>query len=397
MPDSLRIFPAKSPQWDAWMHGTLHDFHHTAAHHLVWQENGCGQGLLAVYGSADRFVAWPYLLRPIEAVHYGDTNGMEGCYDITSVDGYSGPLLVGCGPGDPFIRTALQSIFEGWRESRVVSVFTRFHPLLMNQICFHEPGEPHAQCPDLPGLRHEGHTVSIDLRLSDEEARAEYRESHLRHIRRAIRQGLTTGIDNSSTAFEEFVRLYHQTMRRNNAAPHYFFSKDFLERLREALAPGVSIHLARMDGRTVAAVFITEFCGIVQYLLGGVDDAVYHLSPLKPLLDGVRQWARERGNHTLHLGGGRRCQDDDPLFYFKAGFSSRRHCFYTGRWILDRERYDGLVALRNQQFPTDYFPAYRTPLADEWGVVHSMPVELQRLKRTKEEETCAHSRSPVQS
>jgi hypothetical protein len=377
------------------MHGAPHDFHHTAAHHLVWQETGFGEARLAVFGSHSRYVAWPYLLRRIELTGPG---GEQDLYDITAVDGYSGPVFVGCSPGEPFMACALRSIFETWREARVVSVFARFHPLLMNQLCFQESADSLLPCPSLPGLRHEGHTVSMDLRITDAEARREYRESHLRHIKRAIRHGLTTEIDNSAASLDEFVRLYHQTMRRNNASPHYFFSHQFLERLRQSLALGVSIHLARLEGKAVAAVFITEFSGIVQYLLGGADEAVYHLSPLKLLLDGVRRWARARGNHTFHLGGGRRCQDEDPLFYFKAGFSNRRHCFYTGRWILDQELYDQLSGGRSRQpeADMDYFPAYRTPLNEECRVVQDRSIEVQRVNETKEDPLCANSRSPVQ-
>ena len=213
----------------------------------------------------------------------------------------------------------------------------------------------------------------MDLGLSDAEARSEYRESHLRHIRRALRQGLTTEIDNSRPGFREFVDLYYQTMVRNGAGARYFFSEPFLERLQQSLGPGATIHHARMRGKSVAAVLITECSGIVQYLLGGVHDEFCHLSPLKLLLDSVRQWARQRGNRDFHLGGGRGCNDEDPLFYFKAGFSRRRHCFYTGRWILDQERYDRLTGEQFKNFAAlhkpacclDYFPAYRTPPLEE--------------------------------
>jgi hypothetical protein len=367
MTDSLRLIPANSPDWAAWVDGARHDFHHTAAHHLVWQEAGAGEAWLAVFGSATRYVAWPHLLRTLDGVSTADRT----LYDVTDVDGYCGPLSVGCPPGDAFVREALEAIADHWRRARVVSVFARFHPLLMNQFCFGgapPQGSPEGACPVIPGLRHEGHTVSMDLGLGDEEARSEYRESHLRHIRRALRQGLTTEIDNSRPAFREFVDLYYQTMLRNGAGARYFFSEPFLESLRQSLGSAATIHHARVQGKTVAAVLITEYSGIVQYLLGGVRDEFCHLSPLKLLLDSVRQWARQRGNRDFHLGGGRGCNDEDPLFYFKAGFSRRRHCFYTGRWILDQERYDRLTGERlgncgpnKTACCVDYFPAYRTP------------------------------------
>jgi hypothetical protein len=366
MSDTLRLIPADDPEWAVWIDETPHDLFHTAAHHQVWQEAGAGDGWLAVYGSPGRFVAWPYLLRTIDTAPAPH----ECWYDITAVDGYAGPLCCGALPGDPFVAAAMERIVQHWRCSRVVSVFARFHPLLINQSLIDSmaPG-PTGENPYRAGLRHEGHTVSMDLRLSDQEAQRAYRGSHLRQIRRALRMGLTTEVDQSPTALREFVRLYHQTMRRNGANSHYFFSEHFLRRLQQTAAPNVSLHVARLHDRVAASVFITEYDGIVHYLLGGVADDMYQLSPLKPLLDRVREWARERGNHTLHLGGGRSCDDDDPLFYFKSGFSKRRHSYYTGRWILDPVGYDWLTQAhftgqQERRESTDHFPAYRTPFED---------------------------------
>jgi hypothetical protein len=356
MPESTFLIPAESPQWQQLLAGAPHDFHHTAAHHLVWQEDGAGHAYLAVYGSPDRFVAWPYLLREIP-----DSSGLR---DITGVDGYGGPLFRGCAPDEPFVAKALESIFGRWRADGVVTVFARFHPVLLNQTCF---GDSSDACANHPGVRHEGHTVSMDLTLEDGEARKQYRSSHCQQIRRALKDGMTFDVDSSPSALDEFLELYYQTMERNGASPHYFFRYEFLDRLRQALAPAVSIHRARLNGKTVAASFITEYRGIVQVVLSGMDGEASRVSPLKPLYDAIRQWARARGNRVFHLGGGRGCRDEDPLFYFKSGFSERRHCFYTGRWILDRPQYDALVRRHGSDLDAsaDFFPAYRAPIICE--------------------------------
>lgn len=363
MPDQVRLIPARSAEWASWLEEAPHDFHHSPAHHLVWEAAGHGEAWLAVAGTPEKFLAWPYLLRRIPSREAA----AEGLLDITSVDGYAGPLARGCAPGDPFLEAARRAIFERWSQLRVVSVFARFHPLLANQEWIRQsPACPGLMTPPEPdrlfaGLRHEGHTVSIDLRLEDAETHREYRETHRRHIRRARRAGLTVDSGDSPRNFHDFVGLYHHTMRRNQAGAHYYFSEEFLLRLYRGLAPRASIHAARLDGRTVAAAFITEYGGIVQYLLGGSSEAAHELSPMKLLLEDVRRWARGRGNHTFHLGGGRGCRDDDPLAYFKTGFSRRRHCFYTGRWILDQPGYDRLAGEAGTT-DSSFFPAYRTPL-----------------------------------
>ncbi|MBI4874090.1 MAG: GNAT family N-acetyltransferase [Acidobacteria bacterium] len=365
----MRLIAARSPEWAAWLRDVPHDFHHTAAHHRAWEQAGHGTGWLAVVGTETRFLAWPYLLRKIDV---SAATAREDLYDITAVDGYAGPLARGCRPGDPFLDAALETLFEHWRRSRVVSVFARFHPLLENHRWVHDcpagscTAAPRHPCPYFQGLRHEGHTVSIDLRLTCAEASQEYRRDHRHDIRQARRLGVTSEVDNSPEAFGVFVRLYHQTMQRNHASPHYFFSERFLEDLFRAVAPGGFIHLARLDGKVLAATFVTEYSGIVQYLFSGAEEDAYRLSPHKTLLDDVRSWARARCNHTLHLGGGRGGCDADSLFLFKSGFSSRRHCYHTGRWILDRSWYDRLAGEHGgaEASECSFFPAYRAPLGD---------------------------------
>src|SRR6185503_5168603 len=119
-------------------------------------------------------------------------------------------------------------------------------------------------------------------------------------------------------------------------------------------------------GTTIAAAgLFTELDGLVQAHLVGIGEEYRHLSPLKVLLDDARRWARERGAHALHLGGGRGGQDDS-LLAFKSRFSDRRHVFHTGRWILDEQAYRELAAARPgaAAHSTDFFPAYRAPLPE---------------------------------
>ena len=115
-----------------------------------------------------------------------------------------------------------------------------------------------------------------------------------------------------------------------------------------------------------------ELDGIVQAHLAGTNEGLRQLSPLKVLLDDARSWARNRGNHVLHLGGGRGGKEDS-LFAFKARFSARRHAFHTGRWILEPRLYRELVEARWRGLGScdstgeGFFPAYRARPASATG------------------------------
>jgi lipid II:glycine glycyltransferase (peptidoglycan interpeptide bridge formation enzyme) len=137
-----------------------------------------------------------------------------------------------------------------------------------------------------------------------------------------------------------------------------------VRRLREALGGRLHLLVTRSQDAVGAACLFTELDGIVQAHLAGTNEDLRHLSPLKVLLDDARSWARSRGDHVLHLGGGR-AGKEDSLFAFKARFSSSRHAFHTGRWILEPRLYQDLVATRWRSLGTcestrdGYFPAYR--------------------------------------
>lgn len=338
MPETLDLIPAANDrEWTRRLEPVPHDFYHTAAYHQLSEAAGEGEGFLAVYGSPGRYLAWPYLLRPIEQV--------PGWRDVTSVYGYPGPLLAGP-PEESFLTRAHDALTALWRLQRAVSAFTRFHPLLEN----------HDWAP-AGGLASGGETISLDLTLGESENWSRYQPSLRNRIHRARRLGLVTAPDPSWSRLEDFVAFYHAAMRRNRAAPYYFFPLDYFQRLRRALGDRIFLMLTRQGDTVTAAAIVVEHRGLVQNHFCVNNEACLPLAPSKVLLDDVRRWAQARGNRVFHLGGGRGSAPDS-LFAFKAAFSPRRHPFHTGRWVLDRRLYDELAA---GWPPGEYFPAYRSP------------------------------------
>jgi len=365
------MVPVGSPLWAEYLKPTRHDVYDSAPYHGFMQEQGHGEPWLAIAGSPEKFVAWPLLLRSLDhtPVPYRD-----GLRDITSVYGYAGPLAYGCAQGDPFLFAAWNFLVAHWRAMNVVSVFCRFHPLLENH-CWLEGSAEYGRDGTAPSLERtlEGHTVSLDLTLTDEQAWAGYRDTHRRHMNRARRAGLVCEVDYSFTHLADFVRLYHATMQRHSASAEYFHSADSFERLRRRLSPAIFLHVAHAGPQVAAAALVSEYQGIVQYLYGGVEEQFLEISPLKLLLESVRKWSRSRGNRILHLGGGVGGHEDS-LFYFKSGFSHSRHAFYTGRRVLEPDLYrclcEGHQRAAEELGKTvdpHFFPAYRAPFIEISG------------------------------
>jgi hypothetical protein len=361
---TVALITPGQPAWDDRLAVARRDIYHLAGYHAYAEGSGEGDPKLICVNDRERGLAWPYLLRRVDAIE-----GLAGtdATDVTSVYGYPGPIAWGCQPGDAFLTRAWQEILEVWRQQRVVSVFTRFHPLLGNAAIVAELPPPADRAemrwphPLVPGST----TVSIDCRLDDDAARRGYAKVLRQEIDAARRAGLATEVDADWSEIETFTRLYGETMERSGAGAEYALGLSDVRRLRGALGGRLHLLVTRWKDDVAAACLFTELDGIVQAHLAGTNDDLRHLSPLKVLLDDARSWARGRGNHVLHLGGGR-AGKEDSLFAFKARFSPARHAFHTGRWILEPRLYREFVATRYRSLgdcDEEYFPAYRAQSA----------------------------------
>jgi hypothetical protein len=354
--EDVTLIESDDVEWDTWIEATDHDIYHTAGYHRVPAFAGDGTPQLLIYGTRDRFVAWPYLLQQIAT---DDPAIGSPAFDINSTYGYGGPLVKGCEVGDPLIGRAWEAFQRVWREQHVVSVFTRFHPILENHRWFVGALQP-ADDPDAGlGMIPTGETVSIDVTRPDAEALANYPRIMRQEIAQGRRRGLTTAVDTDLEDLDIFVELYQETMARNNAKQSYFVGRDYFESLKREVGDDVILFVTRCDGDIVGACLFLAHHGILHPHLAGTATKYLAMSPLKVMWDDVRIWAAQRGDRVMHLGGGRG-GTRDSLFAFKARFSPERHTFYTGRWVLDRPRYDRLAAKALGVDPdAGYFPIYR--------------------------------------
>jgi hypothetical protein len=350
----MRLIPARDDEWDLYIRRTQHDCFHTRKYHQLWETLGV-EAWLAVYGTQERFVAWPYLLRQIQ----GESG--QTYRDITCVYGYGGPVAKDCHAGDPFLVEAWKAFLRVWNEQGVISVFTRFHPVLGNHAWLVSAGND-----SMAGVCAQGHTVGIALEVPEEEIWNNYERKLRQKIRKCQRLGAITIQDREWEHLDEFIRLYYLTMERNCAAPFYFFSKAHFRRLQGALGQNGMLVLTTIAGRVAAAGIMMEYAGIGHLYLSGSDEAFAHVGPSKLLTHDSIMWARGNGGRYFHMGGGRGNRYDS-LFAFKASFSPERLAFYTGRWVLDPPMYSRLTQEHQSRtspgalLAANYFPAYRAP------------------------------------
>jgi dTDP-4-amino-4,6-dideoxygalactose transaminase len=330
-----------------------HDFYHLPHYHRVEERQFKAAGHLFVYCEGDYLIALPLLLSPVEI--------LPAWNDATSVYGYAGPVTSHKKVPEPIVRNFHAALAEALLERRVNSVFSRLHPLISQHVLLSGLGE----------CRTIGRTITIDLTLSPEQQRAQYRHTVKSAINRQQRKGDVTCLhDPQKRYLSDFISIYEETMHRVGAADSYYFRENYFSALVRELGPMLQLFIALIDSRPAAGVLVTICNGIVQYYLGGTRSAFLKFSPSTLLFDTVRLWANEAGAHAFHLGGGVGAKQDS-LFHYKAGFSDCRLEFATWRWVIEPEIYREVCdrwERKNQRqgleaISANYFPAYRSPTA----------------------------------
>ena len=78
------------------------------------------------------------------------------------------------------------------------------------------------------------------------------------------------------------------------------------------------------------------------------------------ILHEASKWGCRNGYEWLHLGGGLGAKGG-PLYDFKKSFYKKGEdkTFYIGRKIFNKEAYDMLISLREEELSEGFFPRYR--------------------------------------
>jgi hypothetical protein len=331
------------------------DVYFSSAYALVWERNGDGRAMGAIWEEPGARILYPFLLRDLARLEGGFADGL---FDISTAYGYGGPA-VDAPSADRGTVARFRAAFDSWcRENRVVSEFIRFHPLLENHRVF----EPHLEVIPV------GETVWCRVDLADDELVAAMESGHRRNLRKARNAGIEARVAAGPEAYDAFRELYSATMSRRNAASSYFFGRSYFESFRDLLGDRQALLGVWLGDEMIAGGLLMRYGAFSHYHLGGSSAAHLGLRPNNLFFYQSMLWARESGAEVLHLGGGYR--RDDDLLRFKRGLGTGRATFAVGRAVHLRDAYDRLCAARAARVGSvspGYFPVYRAPAASEGG------------------------------
>jgi hypothetical protein len=344
------------PAWSRWLDDVPHDTFHRPEYVVFCASHEGGQPLAVRAESSTCQILLPLILRPTPV---GNQTGKPEHFDAFSPYGYAPPLIKPARPGTHLcpedVRQAMTALLAHLREMGVVSLFVRMNPLLEADLPLLEAfGEV---------VLH-GDSVAIDVTLPDEQLLAQMRTSHRQDVSASRRRGDRFYMDTSWERFDAFLDIYMQTMHRVKANPYYFFEPGLFRSLHAAAPENIHLSILEIDGEVASAGIVTEAAGITQCFLSGTHERFLKQCPNKARLFHVSQWARERGNRYLHLGGGVGGRQDS-LFDFKRGFSPVTQPFRTWRVVVNPDVYQSLVREACGEPEPDtppssdgFFPAY---------------------------------------
>lgn len=313
----------------------------------------CDRALCAAASVGRSNVLYPFLLRALGSEPYCDPS-LQACTDIATPYGYGGPFGWGNAMSSEDNREFWEA-FDAWaEESGVVSEIVRLS--LFPETLVEYPGERRIIQDNV-----------VRVLLGETEVWRDFEYKVRKNVNKARANGVRVQIDETGCRFDDFNAIYTSTMDRRGAAEHYYFSREYFERIREDLKGQFAYFHALVGDAVVSTELVLVSADRVYSFLGGTDAAWFHVRPNELLKVEIMNWARRAGKREFVLGGG--YGRGDGIYRYKLSFAPCGCApFSIGCRIFNRAAYEQLVNSRrafetlrgNQWQPNpEFFPAYR--------------------------------------
>ena len=299
---------------------------------------------------SDKVFLLPGYLKPIP--------GFEDFMDFSSPYGYSGPIISG-NADDEFVKKSWIEVESYFKSVNTVSCFLRIG-FQSEMTGF--PGEIH---PTLKNIQ--GRIVSEDSQWLG------FVHKVRKNVNKAIREGLTCkivqGREISEADLLDFYSIYKDTMVRNKAQNHFFYSNDAFKNFVVSSPDLCLFAFIYEQNKAISTEMALISDDSIFSFLGGTLSDSFEKRPNDYLKFELINWARMNEIKFFVLGGG--YGSEDGIFnYKKAFFPNDVVDYYTGRWIISaqiytdilddvRTKYEAENSLSEAFNNKDFFPAYR--------------------------------------
>ena len=343
MANKLNVYELDEPRWNEIVRSFKdHDIYYLRGYLKSLKINGDGTPLLFYYDDNQTRGINVVLKRDISDLGYFSDLERNKFFDFTTPYGYGGWVIEGNNKEELFYE------YENWcRENCIISEFVRFHPLTENQ-------KYSLDSYDVIPL---GQVISMDC--TNEETMWMNMSSRNRNkIKKAINTGVTVSFGGIEK-LDEFIKIYEETMERDNAEDYYFFKKEYYDCLFTDLKDNLMVFSAELNGKTLSTCIVFMENDRLSYHLAGSTRVSGNIYETNLLIYEIAKWGNKNGYKSFLLGGGVGSHED-YLYQFKRGFDDKHsYQFYIGKKIYLKDRYEELVTKRDKIDNPGFFPAYR--------------------------------------
>ncbi|QCR31973.1 GNAT family N-acetyltransferase [Lysinibacillus sp. SGAir0095] len=330
-----------------------YDVYYLASYVKAFELHGDGQPLLVFYEDQT--------IRAINVVMKRDLSKdkrfmgkipTNTFFDFATPYGFGGFLIDG-----EIKEEAVQRLEQEYRsfcqKEGIVTEVVRFHPVTKNSEALHTIYE----------IATLGKTITVEMESMDQ-----IQENLVKSNKYKIKKSLKAGVEVSwgwdKELIEEFIALYNETMKGNNATDYYYFNQAFYMNVLQELTDQAMIVSAEYEKQKIAMAIILISNQQLHYHLSALNRDFSELRPMNILLYEVACWGLNNGYKTFHLGGGLGSREDN-LYAFKRSFNKNSNSvFKIGKKIFSERDYEMLLQIRREEpdfvLNENYFPAYRS-------------------------------------
>lgn len=274
-------------------------------------------------------------------------------YDISTPYGYGGPIILNSTDKDKLMQSFAAAFKDYCRQRGIVSEFVRFHLTDNTDVRARYYGT----------TRFVKDNIIVPTDRPYDTLWTEYEHKVRKNVKKAHEYGLDIVIEQNMDHVEDFMRIYYDTMNRNEAREYYYFPQSFFEKIAAYIPYNYLFFHVLKDGVIISTELVLISEQYVYSFLGGTDASFYHMRPNDYLKDEVIKLCVDSGKRGFVLGGG--YHDNDGIYRYKRSFTKADPVpFYVGTMIFDQDAYVKLAEERIKELggmPDDpnFFPLYR--------------------------------------
>lgn len=273
-------------------------------------------------------------------------------YDITTPYGYGGPVIIESDDQEKLINQFNTDFYDYCLRNNIVSEFIRFHLFDNNEVRSNYNGD----------INMISHNVIRELHLSLDAMWMEFEHKVRKNVKRAVLNNLQIEIDKTGVRLPDFLSIYYETMKRNQAKEFYYFQPGFFKTLTSTLYGHYTFFHVLLENKIISTELILHSDKYAYSFLGGTLQEYFSYRPNDYLKVEIIKWCKDNQKALFVLGGGYHV--NDGIYRYKKAFAPNMEVpFYIGKKIINREIYERLVVERKQnkyyEDSSTFFPAYR--------------------------------------